>query len=226
MTVIITMSITSAAIRKQLLVCGVFLGLLVAWYRQEVNAEGLSRLSLTVNRLFELEEDPGEESSIEGRLIGGLDFSPSGYLFTSFIPLFGAGFYVAPVIGRYKAPDAMIGAQGETYRVGFGIHNMFLFPLEQGGIVAVILFFLFLRAIKRGLNRARKEGVAATRGFATGTHAFFFAMLVMGMGGQMFWYFEGSGNLVFYIVLTFILSTTELPPPARTKPLSPIARRG
>ena len=46
------------------------------------------------------------------------------------LPVFGGGFYAVPQM-----------EQGElVYRQGYGIHNIYLFPVEQGGVLAFVLF--------------------------------------------------------------------------------------
>jgi hypothetical protein len=158
-----------------------------------------------------LEESGNATDTIQSRLI--FTISPADYLYGAVMPFIGSGFYVSPVNIAYSSKYAFVGDHGETYRVGYGIHNMYLFPFEQGGVVAFILFIMFLLSVHRGLKRACKETSPVNKGLAVGTRAFFYAMLIIGIGGQVFWNFDGNGNLLVYLIMTFMISTS-IPTPA------------
>jgi hypothetical protein len=181
------------------------MGLSIAWFRPHISTEEGIQKSFTIERFLKLEKEGNQNDSIESRFF--LSISPADYFYGASLPLLGAGFYVAPVIVEYGARGAFSGDHGETYRIGYGVHNMYLFPLEQGGVLALILFVVFLLSVHRSLKRVCKEASTVTKGLAIGTRAFFYAMLVMGVGGQVFWNYEGNGNLLVYLILTFMIST-------------------
>lgn len=162
------------------------------------NVEDLAGQSLTVRRMFELESSREEEGySTEQRVLFVLDFTTSEYVYGAALPWVGAGFYVAPVGS----------GSDRLYRVGFGAHNMYLFPLEQGGILAAVLFLLFLRAAWVGLGTAVRFEQNERRTLAVGVRAFFCAMLLMGLGGQIFWYMNEAQNMSQYILVLLLLAS-------------------
>jgi hypothetical protein len=208
--VVVGIAWTSKAFRRELIV-GSLLAASVFFLAKSRSGGGGDQLlskSFSFSRLFELEQSTrgNTEDTLEHRLFIG--FAWSEYFYPELVPFIGAGFYVAPVVSDYNAAGAFVGDHGETYRIGYGIHNMYLFPLEQGGLAVMVLFFFYLRAVARGLKRASDVREAGTKTLAIGVRAFFYAMLVMGIGGQVFWYFDSSGNLLTYLTLTFILATT------------------
>jgi hypothetical protein len=205
LVVVIGIAVNNRIFRRQLIISSIIMGLSIAWFRPHISTEEGIQKSFTIERFLKLEKEGNQNDSIESRFF--LSISPADYFYGASLPLLGAGFYVAPVIVEYGARGAFSGDHGETYRIGYGVHNMYLFPLEQGGVLALILFVVFLLSVHRSLKRVCKEASTVTKGLAIGTRAFFYAMLVMGVGGQVFWNYEGNGNLLVYLILTFMIST-------------------
>jgi hypothetical protein len=113
------------------------------------------------------------------------------------LPVIGGGFYVVP-----HTDDS--GAR--RYRVGYGVHNSYLFAFEQGGIAALVLFIIFLIASRRGLKDVMKFGNEADSTFAGGMLAFFYALLLVMIPGQVFWHGFEKVNFNSYLVLLFVLA--------------------
>jgi O-antigen ligase len=114
------------------------------------------------------------------------------------VPFIGAGFYVAP----HTHPDGTL-----KYRTGYGVHNSYLFALEQGGLGAFILFIAFLIACHKNLKIMRKPyNNESDRSFATGMHAFFFALLIVMLPGQIFWHGFQKVNFNTYLILLFMIA--------------------
>jgi len=114
------------------------------------------------------------------------------------IPFIGAGLYIAP--HTY--------ASGYHYfRVDYGVHNLYLFAFEQGGLAAFILFFIFLFACRKSLKTMRKYYDNDTdKAFADGMYAFFYAIIIVGMAGQVFWMGFGTENFNAYLLILFALA--------------------
>lgn len=142
----------------------------------------------------------GTENSIISRLLLFKDFDISEYRWHGIsVPLIGAGFYVAPV---YENDTPF-------YRVDYGFHNIYLFPLEQAGIIGIILFLLFLTITVKGLNRIRRSTVTTDKVLACAMLSFIIAVLIVGVTGQIFWLGFGTVNFNTYIVL--MLSIAVMP---------------
>ncbi len=116
------------------------------------------------------------------------------------IPFIGAGFGVAPHSD---------GNGDLNYRVGYGIHNCYLYAFEQGGIVAFVLFISFLRQCWRGIGLQKNSTITEDRVFAIGMSAFFVALLCASWTGQVFWLTSGTENLTIYIVILLILANKK-----------------
>jgi hypothetical protein len=180
----------------------VFLAFSLGLIRQST-IERLQESSLSLTRLSELEESESPYS-IAGRswilrrqgfdiLAPVTQYEWQGWRW----PVFGAGFYVAPVI-----------RDGELfYRIGYGIHNVYAFSLEQGGVPGLVLFLLFLVACLRELWRMSKRPASEDRAFALGMWVFLLALLPIAWGGEVFWQGSGTENLNTYLVLLFTLAT-------------------
>jgi hypothetical protein len=112
------------------------------------------------------------------------------------MPLIGSGFYVAP------AQEGSL----YRYRVGYGIHNTFLFPLEQGGLSAAILFIVFLIATMRKLNGVRRHGLESDRALAIAALSYMLASLPAYLGGQIFWVGFGTGHFNALLVIVLLLA--------------------
>lgn len=95
----------------------------------------------------------------------------------------GRGFYVARGAGNYR-------------RIGYGVHNIILFPLEQAGILGfllglwVLIAFVF-RPFRQFWDTHRSPFARASGRMMV---AWAVAVVVAGQGGQIFWYFEAFGN--------------------------------
>jgi len=112
------------------------------------------------------------------------------------IPFVGGGFYVVPV----TESDGSL-----RFRVGYGIHNAYLFAIEQGGIAAFVLFIAFLYVCWKELSYARHSTIAADVAFATGMQAFFFSMLLIAFSG-LFWLNDATGNFCFQMLILIIIA--------------------
>lgn len=167
----------------------------------DVHAFNLEEASIGFQR-FETYED--SENSIWNRIFR--EYSFNQYMWDGLpVPFIGAGFYVAPV-------DAGLGSL--HYRVGYGIHNAYLFPIEQGGIIAFMLFVWFLLACLRRLNAMRKERRMPDKVFALGMLTFFIALLLPFMLSGLFWINVGTAHFCIYTVLLIFIackpSTVEI----------------
>lgn len=128
----------------------------------------------TLSRMAYLEED-NHHDSILNRMLLIASFSFEGYDQGEALPAIGAGFYVAPVNG--------------AYRVGYGVHNIYLFPLEQAGVIGLILFFMFIyvsiKILRKGLKQLDKNSLSYW--FIVAVYAYFVASLLIGISGHTFW---------------------------------------
>jgi len=128
-----------------------------------------------------------------------IHYSIDQYMFGGLpVPFIGAGFYVAPV-------DDGMGSL--RYRVGFGIHNSYLFAFEQGGTLAFVLFLLFLACAIRYLNRGCKSRLPVDRQFALGLSAYMAFLLANAFAGQAFWRSANTANFNTYVVLLLMIAT-------------------
>jgi hypothetical protein len=118
----------------------------------------------------------------------------------------GGGFYVVPFnsedgggFGRGKKPN---------YRVGYGNHNIFLFPLEQAGLGGFFASLWLWWSIWKSLRVKIKNTIKNTldNSFATTMQAYFFALMVVGMAGQVFWLGFGTEHSTIYQLLMFVLA--------------------
>ena len=139
----------------------------------------------TITRAMNLEED--EHDSFGERIEVSRMFDFESYDNALIMPLFGAGFDVAPVNGNY--------------RVDYGVHSMFLYPLEQSGIMGFVLFVLFLWFCLKYFYRNRKVNP-----LAMGAFSYLVAMMITGIGAHNFWREFSSGNVNTFIVLVFCLA--------------------
>lgn len=165
----------------------------------KTNISDLGSQSMSMERLTKM-GDIKQENEIGARFgIGnyGLDlyeWQGSRLLF------FGGGFYVVPH-----------SINGTThYRIGYGIHNSYLFPLEQGGVFAFIWFFVLLTVIYKKLNKLRKSPIKVDRAFATGMWMFFITQIASGFfGGNAIWQSVGMENFSNYILLTYAIASNK-----------------
>lgn len=139
----------------------------------------------TISRAIDLEEE--EKDSIDERIGVATGFDFKRYDNAIFIPFIGAGFDIAPVNG--------------VARVDYGVHSMYLYPLEQAGIIGFVFFISFLLSSFKLLNRRRKDDVLSRAAFS-----YLVAMLVVGIGAHNFWREFSSGNINTFIVFVFCLA--------------------
>ena len=198
---LITLFLKSKLIAKVLLFF--VLGLLLS-YAADVNVRSLNfdEISLGAKRL----QGESGHNSISKRVFR--NYSIDQYMWDGLpVPFIGAGFYVAPVDN---------GMGSFNYRVGYGIHNAYLFAFEQGGLAAFLLYLLFLTRTMKYLNRMRNSVSIVDSSFAFGLFTFMAALLVVAFGGQVFWRGFETGNLNTYIVLLLVLATSQTSAPAET----------
>ncbi len=148
--------------------------------------------SITVQRILDTEHSNSVENRISmgslaqfGRLI---DYHGAGLL------LYGGGFYAVPM------PDL---SGLVKYRVGYGIHNIHLFPLEQAGILGFFASLTFwVVALAKGL-RARTTIMGASG------LALLASIFAIGWAGQIFFLGFGTENMlaaqlgVIFLLLTY-----------------------
>ena len=153
--------------------------------------------SLTFKRLEE-----GGASTVEGRISANyLDLVPI-YWETHGAKLLavGGGFYVVPL------PNS----SGELkYRIGYGLHNIHFFPLEQAGVLAFLfsIYFWFI-VFKKCIENYRKNEFAPLGvGLAI-------SIFIVGWFGQIFFFGFGTENMVVFQVIMIALllhGSTETP---------------
>jgi hypothetical protein len=135
----------------------------------------------TIERMLSLEQD-NHHDSILSRLLLFKDFNLDNYDYRDLMPFIGGGFYVAPVSGEA--------------RVGYGIHNIYLFPFEQSGIIGVVFFILFIyvsiKILLEGLRTLDKGSLSYW--FVVAVYAYFVASLIIGISGHSFWGGFSTGN--------------------------------
>jgi hypothetical protein len=177
------------------------LGFLFLYVPKVFYLEYLAEKSATIRRLTQIEERKGVSDTIASRLSLKRYLRLSPYKWQGWrIPFVGGGFMVVPV----TEPDGSL-----RFRIDYGIHNDYLFAIEQGGLVAFILFIAFLIACRNSLKRMHTlDKNEADSAFAIGMHAFFHALLVVMLGGQIFWHGFGKVNFNTYMILLFALAST------------------
>ncbi len=119
--------------------------------------------------------------------------------------LIGGGFYVAPLPKKH----ASFGSGELKYRKGYGNHNIFLFPLEQAGVVPFVLALAMWLVIFRRLRSLFKSPMSTgmTASLAKSMFIYLIALLIVGIGGQVFWLGFGTENFTFYQMTMFLIAT-------------------
>jgi hypothetical protein len=150
------------------------------------------------NTIQRLQNNEGGKDSIETRMSQIFSFPWSSYQEGNLLPLIGGGFYVVPA--------SFLGSS-YYYRIDYGIHSIYLFPLEQAGILGLVLFLWFLFTSAKGLFAKIKERHSTDLNFANSFFAYFIASLVVGIGGHNFWqgFASGNFNTCFMICLLIAL---------------------
>lgn len=188
--------VSKASFKAIIIVLMLFLSLFTLVYTPKMlSPEYLSEKSLSIERFLEAEEGTAK-LDIRSRFT--LDwYQPSLYRWQGWrIPFIGAGFMVAP----HTYPDGM-----RKYRVGYGIHNAYLFALEQGGVAAFILFIVFLFYCWKALSKARRSTIADDVAFATGVQAFFFSQLFIAFSGP-FLLMEATGDFCSHLIILIVIA--------------------
>jgi hypothetical protein len=141
-----------------------------------------------------------EKNSIEARLLLFTDFDLTQYTAEGLpVPFIGGGFYVAPTY-----------TEGiPRYRVGYGVHNAYLFAFEQGGIVAFVLFIAYVISCGRYLWRARIKSEEDEREFINAMFAIYVGTVLIGMAGHGFWY-GSTVHYSFYLLLLYLIAGRPL----------------
>lgn len=199
----VVLMITDSKLRKGLLVVGCVLAivLLITGF-DHVRNFVLS--GLTTDRLQHLNEG---RHSIQSRLLIFTEFDITGYIWSGLaVPLVGAGFYIAPVF-----VDGV-----PIYRVDYGIHNIYVFAFEQGGIVGFVLFMSFVVTAVAGLRVVLRSTNDVHRCLAAALLAFLCAELVVGWAGQIFWRGFGTVNFNNYLILLLMLALAPAAKPKET----------
>lgn len=161
----------------------------------------LSSDSQTIERLQQFEESDSH-NSFEGRV---------NYFFVWFdrftsyvyngvlVPLFGGGFYVAPMSG--------------SYRIGYGWHNIFIFAVEQAGVIGLVLFSKFIKKGYNELNDKFKslENNLIERKFVFAVLIIFIGIFVLGISGaHTFWEGFSTGNFNLFRLVLVMLALSNL----------------
>ena len=135
--------------------------------------------SITVQRIMDTEHANSVEGRISlgtlGQLVRLIDYHGAG------IFLHGGGFYAVPM------PD-LTGLV--RYRVGYGIHNIHLFPLEQAGILGFLACMTFWVVALSKAWRARRGS------FGASGLSLLAGIAVIGWAGQIFFLGFGTENML------------------------------
>ena len=147
--------------------------------------------SITVQRIVDTEHANSVEGRISlgtlGQLVRLIDYHGAG------IFLHGGGFYAVPM------PD-LTGLV--RYRVGYGIHNIHLFPLEQAGIMGFLACMTFWVVALSKAWRARSGSLGASG------LSLLVGIAAIGWAGQIFFLGFGTENMlaaqlgVIYLLIT------------------------
>ena len=152
----------------------------------------------TLSRIEQLERKVDKTDNIISRLSYPLTFSPNKYEAGNLLFLIGAGFNVA---------TADLGFGYFRPRIDYGFHSMYLFPLEQAGILGLILFIIFLFCIIKKYHIEKKRVLIKEDLIFNGAgFAYFISMLFIGIGGHNFWQGFASGNVNTLILIFMIIS--------------------
>jgi hypothetical protein len=154
----------------------------------------------TIQRINNI--DSGSNNSIQGRLSFILLWftSFSEYVYQGyFVPIFGGGFYVAPMRG--------------FYRVGFGWHNIYIFAIEQSGIFGLILFIRFFSTALKSLKYKVSQLVinSVNYWFTFAVRIIFISILIIGVfGAHSFWRGFSTGNFNSLRLILLIIATQSI----------------
>lgn len=168
-----------------LLVSGLFI---IANIQQTSVADFLVKNSYTIQRSISLEEEGFDD--IDSRMDVTSGFMDDNYDYSNLLPFIGGGFYVAPIKGNY--------------RIGYGVHNNYLFAYEQIGIVGfVIMIIFFIKALKRSYKNRKQGFIPAIM------CAFMLSLAIVGFSGQSFWRGFGNANVNTLIIFLIGIATEK-----------------
>lgn len=187
--------------------------LLVGALMWSFRGDGSGR-NLTVERMQRFQDS--ERESLAARLLLGFTYTIQSYMYPWLLPFVGAGFYVAPMesdgvsLRRSDTDIFTTAADGREmkFRIGYGIHNAYLFPLEQGGILGLMFAARFFWQVFRSASVARAMNRGGRGALGIATLATLFSFGAVFLSGQIFWIGFGTGHMNTMYVLIFCLSAT------------------
>jgi hypothetical protein len=138
-----------------------------------------------------------EEDSMKERMLYPFKFRVSEYQAGWKLLIIGAGFYVS-------ARDVGLGYYFP--RIDYGYHSIYLFPLEQSGVIGFTLFTIFIVLVFRYFMIKHKTYVGIDYELLLAVFAYYIAMLIIGIGGHNFWQGFASGNVNTLILISIILA--------------------
>ncbi|MFP8881298.1 MAG: hypothetical protein VCE43_18525 [Myxococcota bacterium] len=123
----------------------------------------------------------------------------------------GGGFYVVP--------------RGDRWRIGYGIHNLFLLPFEQAGIAALLgsLWLWWRLGTRLGRRRPGPNESSIDLHVRGALFGYFIALMVVGWAGGHFWMKGGTEHLNSYLILMLGLALTETGGARSPSPISTAA---
>jgi len=189
----VALFILEKRLRRTTFALAIVLSLLVFTFDQASFSDVIES-GTTIRRI---EANKEGSNSIEVRMNAIGKFSLDSYKEGNLLPLIGGGFYVAPM---------SYGGSRYYYRVDYGIHSIYLFPLEQAGVIGIILFIWFLFVSAKGLLYKIKEQHPTDQDFAKAFLAYFIAALIAGIGGHNFWQGFGSGNFNTFFMISLLIA--------------------
>ena len=152
----------------------------------------------TINRLEEMETN--ENNSIASRILLFQEFDIFSYENNGdYVPYIGAGFYVAPINGNY--------------RIGYGFHNIYLFTIEQSGLIGLFLFLIFIKqsisSLKKRMSYYKNKN-NLMYSFTAAIFCFFVAEMILGIAGHTFWRGFATNNMNTLRILVLIIATSPI----------------
>lgn len=186
------------SVKSSLIVLVLVIGVVLTVVQNPLNLDAVNE-SNTFSRFSQSE---GSHNSIANRLSKIFTFEFGKYKWGMLMPLIGGGFYTVPVGDEYS----------ERYRVGYGIHNSYLFPLEQGGLFAFFAYLIFLIVVIKKLNWLRRTKKGVDRALAVAALSYMLALLPAFLAGPLIW-IGGTGNFnaLFIIFLLVAIRSTKMP---------------
>lgn len=149
------------------------------------------------------EDDPAFSSgsnAIENRLaVGPVGIAGHYHYHGPAFLLYGTGFYLSDFEG--------------TIRRGYGIHDIHVFPLEQAGLPGFFAgLWLLWRLLKMSLEQSRDAHSPSAKGAGEVMLCWYVMITIIGLGGQVFWYFGSFGNWwALQLVVTVLLLPSSQP---------------